>query len=237
MPQANTAPPPEGPKKEKLLNRPLRQYSKGEEIFSSVSHGVGALLSIIGGSVMVTLAAVFGGAREVAACTIYAVSLVLLYTMSTLYHAFPFPRVKYVFRILDHSSVFLLIAGTYTPFMLISLAGSTKGLVIFIVVWAAALIGILLNALNINKFAWLSLVLYLVMGWSVIFAISDVVNALTGPGVVLLVLGGVAYTGGVIFYLMKKVRYTHSVWHLFVMLGSILHYFCIAMYVLPQGPA
>lgn len=218
-----------------VLTKPLKQYTVGEEIFNSVTHGVGALLAVIGGSVVVTLAAIFGTAREVAACTIYAITLFLLYTMSTLYHAFPFPKVKYVFRIFDHSTVFLLIAGTYTPFMLITLQGSSKGLAIFIINWAAAVIGIVLNAININRFAKLSLVLYVVMGWSVIFAIGDVVKNLPSAGVWLLFLGGISYTVGILFYVAKKIRYMHSIWHLFVMLGSALHYFCIVLYVLPAG--
>ncbi len=214
--------------------RPLKQYTFGEEVFNSITHGVGALLAIVGGSVVVTLAVLFGGPLEVAACVIYAVSLFLLYTMSTLYHAFPFPRVKYVFRIFDHSSVFLLIAGTYTPFMLITLRNSIKGLVIFIVVWAAAILGITLNAISVNRFAHLSLFLYIAMGWSLIFAITDVVRNLPVPGVMLLMLGGAGYTIGVIFYVVKRVRYFHSVWHLFVLAGSTLHYLCIVFYVLPQ---
>lgn len=220
-------------KRASISNRPLKQYTKGEEIFNAVSHGVGALLSIVGGSVVVTLAAVYGEAREITACVIYAVSLFLLYTMSTLYHAFPFPKVKYVFRIFDHSTVFLLIAGTYTPFMLITLKGQIKGLVIFIVVWAAAIVGVVLNAISVNRFARLSLVLYLLMGWSVVLAIGDVVALLQTGGLVLLILGGVLYTGGVAFYVAKKVRYMHSVWHLFVLGGSVLHYLCIVLYVLP----
>ncbi|MDL2324589.1 hemolysin III family protein [Ruminococcaceae bacterium OttesenSCG-928-A16] len=225
------------PKGAGIAGRPLKQYTKGEEVFNAVSHGVGALLAIVGGSVVVTLAAIFGGTREVAACTIYAVSLVLLYCMSTLYHAFPFPRVKRIFRIFDHSTVFILIAGTYTPFMLITLQGKGKGLAIFIVVWVAALLGIVLNSISVNKFAKVSLVLYIAMGWSVIFAIGDVVAALPRGGVILLFLGGVAYTGGVAFYVAKKIKYMHSVWHLFVLAGSILHYFCVVLYVLPSGVA
>ncbi len=212
--------------------RPLFQYGLGEEVFNAVSHGVGALLAVIGGSVVVTLAAIYGGALEVTACVIYAISLFLLYTMSTLYHAFPFPKVKFVFRIFDHSSVFLLIAGTYTPFMLITLQGNIKGIVIFALVWAAAIIGIVLNSVNIHKFARLSLVLYLVMGWSIVFAIGDVVAALPLPAMVLLLVGGISYTVGVIFYAIKKVRYFHGVWHLFVLAGSVLHYVCIAVFVL-----
>lgn len=224
----------ESGQKQPKAPRPINQYTFGEEVFNSVTHGVGALLAIIGGSVVVTLAAVYGSHLEVAACAIYAASLFLLYTMSTLYHAFPFPRVKYVFRIFDHSSVFLLIAGTYTPFMLITLKGNVRGLIIFTIVWAAALIGITLNAFSVNKFAKLSLVLYLVMGWSVVLAIGDVVAALSFGGVVLLILGGVFYTAGVAFYAIKRVRYFHSVWHLFVLAGSIMHYLCIVIYVIPR---
>ncbi len=225
---------PKKAKKEKVV-RPLKQYTVGEEVFNAVSHGVFALCAVVGGTVVVTLSVLFGGATEIAASVIYAVSLFLLYTMSTLYHAFPFPKVKYVFRIFDHSTVFVLIAGTYTPFMLITLKGNLKGFIIFVVVWAVALIGILLNAININRFAKLSLVLYLVMGWSVVFAIGDVVKALPTAGFWLLLLGGVSYTVGVAFYVAKKIKYMHSVWHLFVVLGSALHYFCIVLYVLPQG--
>lgn len=209
------------------------RYTIGEEIFNAVAHGVGAIFALIGGGVLVTLAAVYGGGLEIAACVIYSVTLVVLYSMSTLYHAFPFPRVKQVFRVFDHSSIFLLIAGTYTPFMLITLQSKGKGLIIFIVVWACTLIGITLNAISVNRFAKLSLVLYLIMGWSIIYAIGDVVAAL-GSGVWLLLAGGISYTVGVAFYLAKRIKYMHSVWHLFVLAGSVLHYLCIAIYVLPR---
>lgn len=221
-------------KQKKRAPKPMPHYTVGEEIFNSVSHGVGALFAVIGGSVVVTLAAVWGGAREVAACSIYAVSLFLLYTMSTLYHAFPFKKVKQVFRVFDHSTVFLLIAGTYTPFMLITLQGVTKGIVIFVLVWVAAIVGIALNAVSVNRFAKLSLVLYLVMGWCIVFAIGDVVRGLSTGGLVLLFTGGLSYTVGVAFYLAKKIRYMHAVWHLFVLLGSVLHYLCVVVYVLPR---
>ncbi len=212
----------------------LFRYTVGEEIFNSVSHGVGAVFSLIGAGIVVTLATVYGTALTVTACVIYALSLCLLYTMSTLYHAFPFPKVKALFRIFDHSSVFLLIAGTYTPFMLITLQGSKNGLVIFIVNWAATIVGIVLNSVNLKKFSKVSLALYLVMGWSVVFAIGDVVQNLATGGLVLLFLGGVFYTVGVVFYVLKKIRYMHSVWHLFVLVGSILHFICISVYVIPK---
>lgn len=215
--------------------KPEHRYTLGEEIFNSVTHGTGALFSIIGGSVIVTLASVFYTAREVAACVIYAVALVVLYAMSTLYHAFPYPRVKRIFRIFDHSSIFLLIAGTYTPFMLIALGGTGKGLAIFIIVWVGAVLGIALNAISVNRFAKLSLILYVLMGWSVVFAVGDIIAVLPTGGLWLLILGGVGYTGGIAFYLAKKIKYMHSIWHLFVIAGSVLHYFCILLYVLPLG--
>jgi hemolysin III len=208
-------------------------YTLGEEVFHSVTHGVGALLGIIGGTVIVTLAVVKGDGIDVFACLVYAISLVILYTMSTLYHAFTFPRVKRLFRIFDHSSIFLLIAGTYTPFMLITLQGQTIGLVIFIVVWAAAVFGIVLNAVDLKRFSKFSLGLYIVMGWGIFVAIRQVVAGLSTSGFVLLLVGGLSYMIGIIFYVMKKVRYMHAIWHLFVFAGSVLHFLCIALYVLP----
>lgn len=210
-------------------------YTMGEEIFNSVTHGVGSLLSVIGTTVLVTLAAAFSDVSTVLIMLLYGITLVILYTMSTLYHAFPFETVKKVFRILDHSSIYMLIAGTYTPFMLILLSGSTKGIVICIVVWAAALLGILLNALNIERFKIISMILYIALGWAVVFAIGDVVAALPFAGFMLMLLGGISYTGGILFYAQKKIKYMHSVWHLFVLLGSILHYICIGIYVLPMS--
>lgn len=217
-----------------MTNQPTtKQYSTGEEIFNSVSHGVGALLSVIGASILVTLAVCFGNGIAVVSSIIYGVSLTMLYTMSTLYHAFPFQKVKRLFRIFDHSSVYLLIAGTYTPFTLITLQHSAKGFPIFIAMWVCTAIGILLNVFNVEKFKWVSLVLYVGMGWTAIFAIKDIAAALPKNGFILLLAGGIAYTVGIVFYVMKKVKYMHAVWHLFVLLGSILHYFCIVVYVLP----
>lgn len=212
-----------------------KQYTKGEEIFNSVTHGVGSLLSVIGTTVLVTLAAAYSDAGTVMIMLIYGLTLVILYTMSTLYHAFPFETVKKVFRILDHSSIYMLIAGTYTPFMLILLSGSTKGIIICAVVWAAALIGILLNAISIERFKKISMILYIALGWAVVFAIGDVVSSLPFTGLMLMLFGGISYTGGIVFYAQKKIKYMHSVWHLFVLLGSVLHYLCITLYVLPMS--
>lgn len=213
-------------------NKP-KLYTMGEEIFNSVSHGVGSLLAVVGTTVLVTLAAVFSDATTVCIMLVYGLSLIVLYTMSTLYHAFPFAGVKTFFRILDHSSIYLLIAGTYTPFMLISLKGTQKGPIICIIVWAAAIFGIVLNAISVDKFKKISMFLYVAMGWAIVFAFGGVVSSLPSVGLWLLLLGGISYTGGIIFYAQKKIKYMHSVWHLFVLTGSVLHFICIALFVLP----
>lgn len=215
--------------------KPFNRYTVGEEVFNSVSHGVGALLSVIGASVIITLASCFGDLTAIISSIIYGLSLVILYTMSTLYHAFPFEKVKKVFRIFDHTSIFILIAGTYTPYCLIALQGNHKGIIVSIIVWTCAIIGIIMNAIDLEKTEKLSLVLYVVMGWAIIFAIKDIAIALMGPGFWLLFLGGVSYTGGIVFYKLPHIRYAHSIWHLFVLLGSILHYISVVMYVLPMA--
>lgn len=212
----------------------IKRYTTGEEIFNSVSHGVSALGAVIGCTVMITLSACFGTGRAVASSIIFGLSLVTMYTMSTLYHAFPFERVKKLFRIFDHSSIPLLIAGSYTPFCLIALKDSPKGTVVVTVVWLCAAAAIALNLINLDRFEKYTLVIYIAMGWSVLFALKDIVAALPQPGFLLLLGGGLAYTAGIVFYKMTKVRYMHSVWHLFVTLGSLLHFLCVVMYVLPM---
>ena len=212
----------------------IKRYTTGEEIFNSVSHGVSALGAVIGCTVMITLSACFGTGRAVASSIIFGLSLVTMYTMSTLYHAFPFERVKKLFRIFDHSSIPLLIAGSYTPFCLIALKDSPKGTVVVTVVWLCAAAAIALNLINLDRFEKYTLVIYIAMGWSVLFALKDIVAALPQPGFLLLLGGGLAYTAGIAFYKMTKVRYMHSVWHLFVTLGSLLHFLCVVMYVLPM---
>ncbi len=212
----------------------IKRYTTGEEIFNSVSHGVSALGAVIGCTVMITLSACFGTGRAVASSIIFGLSLVTMYTMSTLYHAFPFERVKKLFRVFDHSSIPLLIAGSYTPFCLIALKDSPKGTVVVTVVWLCAAAAIALNVINLDRFEKYTLVIYIAMGWSVLFALNDIVAALPQPGFLLLLGGGLAYTAGIVFYKMTKVRYMHSVWHLFVTLGSLLHFLCVVMYVLPM---
>lgn len=212
----------------------IKRYTVGEEIFNSVSHGVSALGAIVGCSVMVTLAACFGNGTAVLSALVFGLSLITMYTMSTLYHAFPFEKVKRIFRVFDHSSIPLLIAGSYTPFCLIALDGNIKGKIVVCVVWLCGVLAIVLNIINLDRFEKINLVLYIAMGWAVVFALKDIIRALPKNGFILLAAGGIAYTIGIIFYKMTTVRYMHSVWHLFVTAGSLAHFLCVAMYVLPM---
>ncbi|MGN0659733.1 MAG: hemolysin III family protein [Emergencia sp.] len=212
----------------------LKRYTVGEEIFNSVSHGAGALLAAGGTAVMAVMSAFHGSGLALGVSLVYGISMIVLYTMSTLYHAVSAPRAKEILRIFDHTSIFLLIAGSYTPFCLIALQGNGKGIGVAVIVWVCAVLGIVLNAVSLEKTAKLSMVLYLAMGWSVIMILPDVVRALPQPAFWLLLLGGISYTGGIVFYAMKK-RYMHSIWHLFVLAGSLLHFFCVSIYVLPMA--
>ena len=209
-----------------------RPYSRNEEIFHSISHGIGILLAVVGTTIMITLSILYRGALAIVASSIYGFSLIVMYTMSTLYHAIPFPKAKRVFQILDHDSIYLLIAGSYTPITLIALKGSPRGLAIFIVVWIVAIVGIVLNAVNMKRFKKAELVLYLVMGWAALIDLGSIISALGRGGIILLIAGGVCYTVGTIFYKMKRVSFMHGIWHLFVVFGSVLHYVCILLFVL-----
>ena len=217
-----------------MASKKTKRYTTGEEIFNSISHGVSALGAVIGCSVMVTLAGCFGNAKAVISSLVFGLSLIIMYTMSTLYHAFPFEKVKKIFRIFDHSSIPLLIAGSYTPFCLIALDGNVKGKTVVLVVWRCSIVSVLLNVINLDKFEKLNLVLYVFMGWAAVAAIGDIATALPKVGFGLLAAGGIAYTVGIVFYKMTKTPYMHSVWHLFVTLGSLLHYLCVVLYVLPM---
>jgi hemolysin III len=209
-----------------------RPYRLGEEIANSVTHGVGALLSVVGLIVLVAYSVLTGDPVRVVASVVYGVSLVLEYTASTLYHALPQPRAKHVFKILDHSGIYLLIAGSYTPFLLITLQGA-GGWWMAAGIWALALIGIVVEGFWAYRPKWLSASVYLLMGWLAIFAIKPMIANLPSQGVALLVAGGLAYTIGTPFYVLKKVPYFHMVWHLWVLAGSALHFFAVLLYVLP----
>ena len=210
-----------------------RFYTIGEEIASSITHGIGAALSIAALVILVVLAATRGDAWRVVSFSIYGTTLILLYMASTLYHAIQHPGAKKVFRILDHSSIFLLIAGTYTPFLLVPLRGGW-GWSLFGVIWALAITGIVFKAIFINRMKKLSVVIYILMGWLVLIALNPMLDNIPPAGLWWLAGGGLSYTGGVVFYAMKRIKYTHAIWHLFVLGGSICHFFAILLYVLPM---
>lgn len=205
-----------------------RKYSLGEEIFNSVSHGVGAGLSIAGTVILIICSVIYTNAWGVVSSCIYGASLIILYTMSTLYHSLTGKGSKSFFRIMDHNTIFLLIAGTYTPITLYFLNGAT-GWILFGVVWGAAVLGIVLNSINLEKARIPSIFCYVAMGWVIIFAFSPLMQAVPTVTLVFLLIGGAFYTLGIIFYAIKKVKYFHSVWHLFTVAGSVFHYFAILL--------
>lgn len=203
-----------------------KRYTLGEEIFNAVSHGAGSLLSIAGTVVLIVFCAVYSDAWAVVSACIYGASLIILYTMSTLYHAITNETAKRFFRIMDHNTIFFLIAGTYTPFTLVTLRGGL-GWVLFGVVWGSAVVGIILNSIDLEKFRKPSVVCYILMGWVIIIAVKPMLDTLPKPSLVFLLVGGILYTVGIIFYAIKKLRYFHSIWHLFTIAGSVLHYFSV----------
>ena len=212
----------------------LPSYTLGEELTNSISHGIGAGLSVAALVLCIVQAAVnIGtvGAAGVVGAAIYGSTLVILYCMSTLYHAITNKTARKVFRVFDHTSIYLLIAGTYTPITLVTLKGA-KGWVLFGIVWGIAVLGIVLNAISIEKFKKFSIVSYIVMGWAVVLGGGDIIEKLKGGALSFLLIGGICYTVGIIFYAMKKYKYMHSVWHFFVLAGSITHFFAIYLYVL-----
>ena len=203
----------------------------GEEIANSVSHGVGSIFAIAGTAVAVVWAVIFGNVYSVVSAAIYGATLIILYTMSTLYHAFTNKTVKKIFRIFDHCSIFLLIPGTYTPYTLVAMNGAV-GWTIFGIIWGVAILGIVLNAISIERFKIFSMICYLAMGWLIIMYFKPLMQAIGFSATLLLLIGGLLYTVGAIFYSIKA-KYMHGVWHLFVLGGSVLHYLSILIYVLP----
>jgi hemolysin III len=209
-------------------------YSVGEEIANAITHGLGVLLSISGLTLLIVYSSIYGNAWHVASSIVYGVALILLYLASTLYHSIPFPRVKHVLRIIDHSSIYLLIAGTYTPFTLVTLRDA-GGFWLFGIIWGIALAGIAVEAFWLHRPKWITAFGYVVMGWLIIVKVEPLLANLSPPGLWLLIGGGIAYTSGTIFYVMKKVPYMHAVWHVFCLAGSVLHFLAVVLYVLPSG--
>lgn len=211
---------------------PLPAYTHGEEIANGVTHGVGIVLAIAGLAVLTAFATRNGDAWHVVACSIFGAALVLAYTASTLYHSVQVQRLKQTLRALDHSAIFLLIAGTYTPFMLVNLRGPW-GWSLFAAIWTVAVLGIALRLVLKGRLHGLVVGLYIAMGWAVVVAVQPLLRHVATGGLVLLAAGGIAYTAGVPFYKWKRLPYNHAIWHGFVLLGSTLHFFAVLFYVIP----
>lgn len=208
-------------------------YSLAEEIANAITHGVGAGLSLVALTLLVGVAALWGNAWHLASAIVYGVTMFLLYIASTLYHAITHPKARHVLKVIDHAGIYLLIAGTYTPFTLVTIRND-GGWWLFAVVWSLAAIGIGLEAYWVYRPKWLSALVYLGMGWLAIFAISPLAENLERGGVWLLVAGGLAYSLGTIFYVLKSVKFMHAVWHLWVLAGSVLHFLAVMLYVFPR---
>lgn len=202
-----------------------------EAIANVVTHGFGALLGIAALIILVVFAAIQDNALKIVSSAIYGSSLVAMFATSTLYHSFRYSRFRRALRTLDHSAIYFLIAGTYTPLTLITLNG-TWGWTLFSIVWGLAIFGISFKLMFVHRFEILSTIIYLVMGWLCIVAIKPIWNALPAGALTWLVLGGLAYTGGVAFYVWERLRFSHTIWHVFVLIGSLCHFFAILFYVI-----
>jgi hemolysin III len=210
----------------------LRNFAPAEETANAIVHGLGAALSVAALVVLVVTASVRGSAWQIVACSIYGASLVLLYMCSTLYHALPEGRAKRVFLVMDHCAIYVLIAGTYTPFTLVTMRGGW-GWSIFGVVWGLAAAGIVYQCFLVGRMPILSTAIYILMGWSIIIALGPLLGALPWLGFLWLLAGGLAYTLGVIFFALKF-RYSHAIWHAFVLAGSIFQFVAVYEYVLAR---
>lgn len=210
-----------------------KRYTTGEEIANAVTHGVAALMSIAGLAILVGFAVAYSGSPTViTAVSVFGASMIFLYVASTLYHAIPNPKAKRILQQLDHSMIYVLIAGSYTPFCLVTLEGAT-GIALCIAVWAIALAGIALQGVLIKKSKWLNSLLYLAMGWLVILVIEPLIENLANGGLWLLTAGGLSYSLGVIFYIWKSIPYSHAIWHVFVFAGTVLQFLAVLLYVIP----
>ncbi len=219
----------------KLKDRTLPPYTKGEEIFNMVSHIAGGALGITATVLLVVFSAIKSGAYAVVSSAIFGATMIILYTMSSIYHGLRPNLAKKVFQIIDHCSIYLLIAGTYTPFSLCTLReySPALGWTVFGIIWGLAAIGIILNSIDLKSFRIISMVLYIGMGWCIIFTAKTVYNLLGTTGFILLLAGGISYTVGAILYgIGSKIKYFHSVFHIFVVLGSLLHFMCVLFFVI-----
>jgi len=212
----------------------VAEHKLGDIIANSVTHGVGAVLAIAGAVVLV-VTSLGGNPWQVGSCAVFGSTLVLVYVCSTLYHSLVRTRARHVLRIIDHSAIYLLIAGTYTPFVLVPLHGRL-GWILFAIVWGLAVIGIVFKSFAVDRFEIASVVVYLGMGWLVVFAMRPLLHALTWHGIFWIGLGGFFYTAGIFFYALDRLSYFHAFWHVFVLGGSTCHYLAVLFYVAqPRG--
>lgn len=208
----------------------IKKYTKSEEIFNAVTHGIGILLSVIGISVLIPYAAIYGDAWKIVASSIYGFTLIVLYSASTLYHSFQNEKLKKIFNMFDHISIYFLIAGTYTPFLLVNMRG-VWGWIVFGIVWTSAIAGTTLKLIYGNRFRKVSTILYLCMGWIIVIAIKPLILNTEPIGLILIVAGGLLFSFGVIFYKWKSLPFNHGIWHIFVLLGTVCHFFAVLFFV------
>jgi hemolysin III len=208
------------------------QFARKEELINSLTHGAGIVLSVFGFGALLSVSILRGDAWSIVAANVYGIALVLLYTTSTLYHALQSPIVKHRLRILDYCAIFVFIAGTYTPFMLISLRASLWGSILLGSIWLLAVLGIVLKPFFTGRYKSLSTFMYIVMGWLVVIAAKQMIDSVPRPDLYWLAAGGIVYSIGAIFYAWKNIPYNHSLWHVFVLVGSICHYIAICGYVI-----
>jgi len=206
----------------------------GDILANAITHGIGAIFAVVG-AVYLVAESTRGSAWVVVSCGVFSATLVLVYLCSTLYHSLVRTRARHVFQVLDHSAIYLLIAGTYTPFTLVSLHGKL-GWSIFAVEWALAVAGVIFKSFAVSRFAIASALVYLFQGWFGVFAARYLAHAIGWHGVLWLAAGGLAYTLGIVFFALDRLRYFHATWHLFVLAGSVAHYFAILFYVVPAQP-
>jgi hemolysin III len=204
-------------------------YRLGDILANAITHGVGAVLAIAGAAYLIAVSA-RGSSWLVVSCSIFAGTLMLVYLCSTLYHSLVRTRARHVFHVLDHSAIYLLIAGTYTPFTLVSLHGAV-GWTLFAIVWTLAIAGVIFKSFAVGRFAVASAIVYLFQGWIVIFAVRPLLHAISPHGLLWLGAGGLAYTLGIVFFALDRIPYFHAAWHMFVLAGSVAHYFAILFYV------
>jgi hemolysin III len=207
------------------------EYRLGDILANAITHGVGAALALAG-AVYLIVVSTRGTPWLIVSCAIYGSTLFLVYLCSTLYHSLVRTRARHVFHVLDHSAIYLLIAGTYTPFMLVSMRG-TAGWALLVLVWALAIAGVVFKSLAVGRFPAASATVYLLMGWCIVFAVRPLLHAVSWHGMMWIGAGGLAYTLGIVFFANDRLHFFHAMWHMFVLAGSIAHYFAVLLYVVP----